>query len=699
MLSEEQGIIIESIKNGRNVVSDCVAGSGKTTTVLHIAKACPHLKCCLVTYNCSLKLETRVKAESMNLKNLEIHSYNSLAVKYYHRGAYVQENLLSVIQQDYKPLTPIPSYDVLIADETQDMSDVFFKLLKKFVRNAVIPPKQMLVLGDKWQTIYKFGGADERFLTMTSIVWDCPFVPCTLTMSFRVTNQIAAMANTVMLGINRIRAQKDGPAVDYRICDPFNLEGTVGKELVDDIHSGLIKPSDVFILGYSLKSTDVATPIRKFENFLVHNNIPCFFQLTDDARMDEELLKDKVVFSTFHKSKGRERKRVIIFGFDNTYFRFFSKEEPQNECPPLLYVAVTRASQHLTLLQSWKESPLPFLRKSLDQIKTLDYIKFIPDRPYIGPDGDTGAKAHNRKETVTRLTERLQAHHQYQLDTMMADMYVSEKTPYNDTAIVNKITGKTVEDVSLINGIAIPAMIEMEMLNKCTIATYVAQEYENTCKRNDNPWMRSKYKSIHEGINSIQGFAKCAMFFIAFTENIINHINQITKFNWLTTAAVNECKTVLRNYCNDTSKFEQTIQLLSELCPEYGTIEINGRLDICDTIQVIEVKCVQALTLEHKLQLIVYAYMCKNNDGYKHMKEFRLINIRTGECFKLNLHSHLIEETVRILFHNKYEQKEVLTNEEFITQSRSDKCKNMGVRIVPQSIPLFVTDDDEDYSV
>jgi hypothetical protein len=699
MLSEEQSIIIESIKNGRNVVSDCVAGSGKTTTVLHIAQACPQLKCCLVTYNCSLKLETRVKAESMNLKNLEIHSYNSLAVKYYHRGAYVQENLLSVIQQDYKPLTPIPSYDVLIADETQDMSDVFFKLLKKFVRNAVIPPKQMLVLGDKWQTIYKFGGADERFLTMTSIVWERPFVPCTLTMSFRVTHQIAAMANNVMLGINRIRACKEGPAVDYRICDPFNLEGTVGKELVDDIYSGLIKPSDVFILAYSLKSTDVATPIRKFENFLVHNNIPCFFQLTDDARMDEELLKDKVVFSTFHKSKGRERKRVIIFGFDNTYFKFFSKEEPQNECPPLLYVAVTRASQHLTLLQSWKESPLPFLRQSLDDMKTLDYIKFIPDRPYLGPDGDTGATAHNRKETVTRLTERLQAHHQYQLDTMMADMYVCEKAAYNDTAIVNKITGKTVEDVSLINGIAIPAMIEMEMLNKCTIAIYVAQEYENTCKRNDNPWMRSKYKSIHEGINSIQGFAKCAMFFIAFTEKIINHINQIAKFNWLTTAAVNECKTVLRHYCNETSKFEQTIQMLSDLCPEYGIIEINGRLDICDTIQVIEVKCVQAITLEHKLQLIVYAYMCKNNDGYKHMKEFRLINIRTGECFRLNLHSHLIEETIRILFHNKYEQKEVLTNEEFITQSRSDKCKNMGVRIVPQSIPLFVRDNDEDYGV
>jgi superfamily I DNA/RNA helicase len=44
----------------------------------------------------------------------------------------------------------------------------------------------------------------------------------------------------------------------------------------------------------------------------------------------------KVLFSSFHSSKGLERKVVVIFNFDDSYFKYYAKEKPVNICPNLL---------------------------------------------------------------------------------------------------------------------------------------------------------------------------------------------------------------------------------------------------------------------------------------------------------------------------------------------------------------------------
>jgi hypothetical protein len=38
--------------------------------------------------------------------------------------------------------------------------------------------------------------------------------------------------------------------------------------------------------------------------------------------MDERVIENKVVFCTYHSSKGRQRKYVIVLNFDNSYFDF-----------------------------------------------------------------------------------------------------------------------------------------------------------------------------------------------------------------------------------------------------------------------------------------------------------------------------------------------------------------------------------------
>ena len=66
-----------------NVIVDSVAGSGKTTTNLHIAKYFENLNILLLTYNAKLKKETRERVLDNDINNLEVHSYHSYCYKYY----------------------------------------------------------------------------------------------------------------------------------------------------------------------------------------------------------------------------------------------------------------------------------------------------------------------------------------------------------------------------------------------------------------------------------------------------------------------------------------------------------------------------------------------------------------------------------------------------------------------------------------
>jgi superfamily II DNA or RNA helicase len=101
--SEEQSQIIQSVLDGKNVIVDSVAGSGKTTTILHIGKALPEKKILVLTYNAKLKIETREKATSLELENMEIHSYHAFCVKYYDHRCHTDPGIIAVLKSDKKP--------------------------------------------------------------------------------------------------------------------------------------------------------------------------------------------------------------------------------------------------------------------------------------------------------------------------------------------------------------------------------------------------------------------------------------------------------------------------------------------------------------------------------------------------------------------------------------------------------------------
>jgi hypothetical protein len=142
--------------------------------------------------------------------------------------------------------------------------------------------------------------------------------------------------------------------------------------------------------------------------------------------------------------------------------------------------------------------------------------------------------------------------------------------------------------------------------------------------------------------------------------------------------------------------FEETVEGETLAFPEFGCVTLRGRLDTLDDEKIMEIKCVDALSVEHKLQLLVYAWMWKNFYETGHgSREFKIVNIRTGEVWKLDGNSPLLDEAMHILLSNKYSQQNIMGDAEFVK-----KCNSIVAgAVVPVAcvrrvaVPLFVDDD------
>ena len=405
--SSEQAAVVRSVRDRVNVVCEAVAGSGKTTTVLHCARDVPDLTFMVLTYNARLKLTTRQRARELGLANVETHSFHACAARYYVPGCRDDETLARLVDEDAPPRAAI-RFDCLVVDEAQDMTPLLHRFVLKVLRDAGDGggPTQMLILGDSRQSIYQFRNADPRFLTMadrgvyalaekpesvsdasesaaseatrvTSAVTPPAWRHHTLRTSFRASPRIASFVNDAMLGFACIKASPRahlpdgglGAPVTYMVGNAFQV---ASQEIADEIEyllsprGGGYAPDDIFVLTPSLKGAKLnsKTPLAQLENTLVMRcGVPVYVSLADEEELSDALTRGKICFTTFHSSKGLERPVVIVFGFSGDYFTYFARDAPKAVCPNTLYVAATRASERLYVVGEQDEGgKLPFLR-------------------------------------------------------------------------------------------------------------------------------------------------------------------------------------------------------------------------------------------------------------------------------------------------------------------------------------------------
>ena len=156
-MSEEQRKVLDFIRSGKNVIVDACAGSGKSTTILSIAKELTGKKIRQFTYNSQLRFDVKENVRKYKLKNLEVHTYHSFAVKYYSDVAHTDTGIRQILREKMSPRNPIPLVDIVVLDESQDMTMLYFELIIKMIHDMCSKENpymvddyklQVLVLGD-----------------------------------------------------------------------------------------------------------------------------------------------------------------------------------------------------------------------------------------------------------------------------------------------------------------------------------------------------------------------------------------------------------------------------------------------------------------------------------------------------------------------------------------------------------------------
>lgn len=625
--SNEQLDVINNLYTN-NIIVDSVAGCGKTTTNLHIAKNYNDKNILLLTYNRRLKIETQLKVKLLEIKNLDVFSYHSFCVKYYYDKCYTDDGILYIIKNNIKINKNI-NYDIIILDEAQDICPLYYELVLKIISENKTKPN-ICILGDIYQSIYDFNKADYRYIVYADKLFNINnnlWKNINLSYSFRMTNQIANFINICILNKNRIKCLKDGTKPRYIICDTFGDKyGTSSRcydEIIYYLNNGYLY-EDIFILAPSIKSEQ--SPIRQLANKISNNKIPIYVPNSDEDKIDEDIIKNKIVFSTFHQIKGLERKVVVIFNIDDSYFKYYKQNINEYTCPNEIYVALTRAQEQITCFHHYKNNYMQFIKHDL-----LKYYCYFEQNDKIYNNNYINKSKKNIKTPITGIIKHLP------IDVINTSLEFINYNILNESSIFIDIPIKTqqkklFENVSDITGLAIPAYFEyinskrMEIYNKLLLLNNDYVTITNNSDNEDNNYdnMDTFIDSDNENINNnkiiiydirkinLDNIKPNELLYIAnrwnsYTSGYIYKINQINDYNWLSQDNLNLSIERLKKYISIDAIYE--VKFESENKKELSNRKLIGFIDCIDKNTIWEFKCCKKIEKEHILQLACYMYL------------------------------------------------------------------------------------------
>ena len=741
-MSEEQHVVFDHIRTGDNVVVDACAGSGKSTTILSIAKYIPELTMCMVTYNSTLCSETRQKVDELQLSNIRVHTYHSINVQYYSRDGHTDTSMRRILRNNAAPVCTIPRFHILAIDEAQDMTELYFRFLVKYIKDhekqnpgSVI---QILILGDQMQGLYEFKGSDTRYLTRGDEVWrGFPLLKspvwqkCTLRTSYRITDQMGLFVNKIMLGADRLLTCRSGEPVIYlrrRLWDAINY---IRSKIVIILTEGRGTYGDFFILSGSTRTKDV----RLLENTLVEIGIPCYLPSLEDDKIDDRVIDGKVVFSTFHSVKGRQRKYVFVLGFDNSYFEYLGRDLCPTECPSTLYVACTRATHGLYLIErndGLDNRPLKFLKASHIQMQNEPYMKFNGIPQTLFPEvSKRQNQVVTRNVTPTELIRFIPEDVLDEIVPILDEIFICETPPVQEEDVIEIPTmietkpGRY-EDVSDLNGIAIPAVyfdhlfspeiehppiFRVDSLSNienagAELRDIINRELSNL-RPNDYPYLQKLAEETMPSMcTTLSEYLYLTNLYCAIKDKLCYKIKQIERdqYTWLTESIVQKfferMNIILSDECFDdetgelNAKSEVTIlrgmaddllharidRELSQFIPPINAegkrelFRFSARLDLITPKCIWEMKCTADLSTDHFLQVAIYAWLWRmtmeNMMELLNIREFRLINIKSGQIWRLNASTSVLTNIVVLLLKSKYGTKKVRNDVDFLESAK-----------------------------
>jgi AAA domain len=383
LLSEEQEQAV-ALAESNNLVINSVAGSGKTTVLLEICKRYPHQKNLLLTYNKRLQKETNEKIKKQNITNVEAYTIHAFCASVYGIPCNNDEGLKKIIEQELQPKLK-KKYDRIIGDEFQDQTPLLFRIFCRIIDELKNPPL-ITIVGDNKQCIYKYDGADERFLTM-----GCPLLrrfneyewrEVFLTQSFRISYEMAKFLSSWYPEENEfIKSTKHlGRKPIYCIGNLY-FAAQIADILKTQKNEHAIDYHDTFVLAKTIRngmteSKEGKSPVCKLENYLKANlNLKINVSIDEEKISNVKCSSKKLEMSSYHATKGLEALQTMIFSFDSSFFEYYAKDLNPKFPPNEIYVAGSRATEHMFFMHHVDKDMLSFLQP--EQIVELCDVVFL----------------------------------------------------------------------------------------------------------------------------------------------------------------------------------------------------------------------------------------------------------------------------------------------------------------------------------
>lgn len=680
--SAEQRVAIKTLLHTNdNLIIDAIAGSGKTTTILHLAQSSPDTNFLVLVYNRRLMLETEDRVQDLGLRNVTVLNYHALGARYYTSECATDQGLKRVVEEDMSVLEglSLPEFSVLVMDEQQDMTPILKRFVDKVIRdkNFSGPGRvlsdwtgqlKVVVLGDKRQEIYSFNNADSRFLTMAArpevfgYLNKNPWTTADQTSSNRVTQQNVDFINQQMLkqplgmAMRAVRKQsQEGvlyPRPRYVICDPYE---DVLSEVLRLLDTCGLFPAEIIVLAPSVRG---ASPAIFLANDLALRGIPVFRSDSDISDIAPEVAHGKVLICTYHQAKGIERRASIVLGFDQGYHTWFDK----TATPPTVvsnpqYVAATRAREHLILIHDSRRAPLPFvdLEKAGHscEMVTVHPLQVEPPAPKQRiPAFSVTALCRNLSETlITNCLQRLD------LRLIAAPAYGVQSPP---TEILDR--SGLLEGVSSITGTAVPAIFQWRKRKQASLISGPLKLLRPPKRqpRRRNP-LRELPEALYQrlalvetaydsGVLSTADILYLANFEMAAKDKDITKLLAIPldQYDWLSEAHCKDIHYTLnsipapakisgRGIYFELIKYRKFPGVTHGGGPRSPGVEsgviVTGAMDICrprgSSKAVWEVKYTESLQPEHLLQTALYVLLLgEPASGF-------LVSARTGQTVQV----------------------------------------------------------------
>jgi len=416
-------------------------------------------------------------------------------------------------------------------------------------------------------------------------------------------------------------------------------------------------------------------------------------------KIDEKVIHGKVVFSTFHCVKGRQRPYVFVIGFDNSYFNTYARTFSQNICPNTLYVACTRSTHGLFLLERAETStdqPLKFLKMDHNEMKKQRYIDFKgqPRTIFYERAEEEKEEIKTHHVTPTDLIKFIPESVLEEISPILDKIFIKESSSEEEVLdIPTMICTKNGyhEDVSDLNGIAIPAMyydyIESEWDDEKeyqNVLYDIIKETMSNTKSNEYLFLKNIIKELSPDFETVNDYLYLANIYVATQEKLYFKLKQIERneYNWLKPEILSKCKTRLMNILEEECQMEKPmveetiINVLDEDAHMYidafldryfpnKKFRFTARIDLATVNTVWELKCTSEITAEHMIQTAIYAWIMRIAHPSLSQK-VKIFNIKSGEILRLEAEKTVLDKIVVLLLKGKYRKQMAPTTETFI---------------------------------